>query len=63
MNEFAPKWSNPKMTQAQVKAYIANMKKAQAIAQQKLKEEENNIEEKLKEKEELAKLEEKLENL
>jgi len=36
MSEFAPPWSNVKMTKAQVKKYIKDMKKAQAIAQAKL---------------------------
>lgn len=36
MTEFAPPWSNVKMTKAQVRKYIANMKAAQELAQAKL---------------------------
>lgn len=44
MSEFAPIWSNPKMTKAQVRKYIKNMKEAQKIAKEKLKEAEKNWE-------------------
>lgn len=36
MSEFAPPWSNARMTKAQVKKYVSDMKKAQALAQAKL---------------------------
>ncbi len=62
MSEFAPPWSNVKMTKAQVKKYIKDMKKAQAVAQAKLDEAKASWELK-KEKEELNKLEKKLEEI
>lgn len=62
MSEFAPTWSNIKMTKAQVKKYISDMKKAQEIAQAKLDKAIENWELE-KEKKELAKLEEKLDEL
>ena len=62
MAEFAPKWSKAKMTKAQVKAYIANMKKAQAIAKEKLKKAQNSWEIE-KEAQELEELEKKLNDL
>lgn len=36
MSEFAPGWTNARMTKAQVRKYIADMKEAQLIAKQKL---------------------------
>lgn len=62
MSEFAPKWSTPKMTRAQVKAYIAQMKKAQAIAKAKLKAMEDSWMEEI-DALELEMLERKLDNL
>lgn len=62
MGELAPKWSNPRMTKAQVKAYIAKMKKAQAIAKAKLKVMEDSWIEEI-DALELEVLEEKLNNL
>ena len=62
MSELAPKWSNPRMTKAQVKAYVKQMKKAQAIAQAKLNAAKNSPEADL-EALELEMLEEKLKNL
>lgn len=62
MSEFAPKWNGPKMTRAQVKAYIAQMKKAQAIAKAKLKAMEDSWVEEI-DALELEMLEEKLDNL
>lgn len=44
MSEFAPGWSNAKMTAAQVRKYIANMKAAQIIAEEKLKQAKANWE-------------------
>lgn len=62
MGEFAPKWSNPRMTRAQVQAYIAKMKKAQKIAQAKLKAMEASWEQDI-DALELEMLEKKLDNL
>lgn len=36
MSEFAPAWSNPKMTKAQVRKYIRDMEEARKKAQEKL---------------------------
>ncbi len=44
MWEFAPAWSNAKMTPAQVRKYIADMKKAQEIAKKKLENAKKNWE-------------------
>lgn len=60
--EFAPGWSNAKMTKAQVRKYIADMKEMQEKAKRKLKEAEINTDGK-KEEEELAELEEKIEEI
>ena len=62
MSEFAPPWSNARMTKAQVKKYIAQMKAAQIIAEERLNQAMASWEFE-KEKEELAALEEKLNNL
>lgn len=62
MAELAPKWSGAKMTQAQVKAYIKNMKKAQKIAQEKLEKAQESWEADI-EALELELLEKKLDNL
>lgn len=62
MSEFAPTGRNPKMTKAQVKAYVAQMKKAQAIAQAKLQQAQNSWELDM-DALELEVLEEKLKNL
>ena len=59
MSEFTPPWSNVRMTKAQIKKYIQDMKKAQALAQAKLDEAKANWEEE-KDKKELSKLEKKL---
>lgn len=61
MSEFAPPWGKPKMTRAQVKAYIANMKKAQIIAKAKLEQAKINWEFQ-KEEEELAQIEKQLDD-
>lgn len=58
--EFAPGWNTPKMTKAQVRKYIADMKEAQERAKRKLEEEKKLGE---WEKENLEELEKKLENL
>lgn len=62
MSEFAPKWSWAKMTPAQVRKYIKDMKKAQEIAQKKLEEAQNSPEAD-KEALELEILEKKIDNL
>jgi len=62
MSEFAPPWSNAKMTKAQVKKYIRDMKEAEKIAKQKLEEAKANWEFE-KEEAEVARLEKELENL
>lgn len=36
MSEFAPAWSNPKMTKAQVRKYIRDLEEARKKAQEKL---------------------------
>ena len=61
MSEFAPGWSNAKMTKAQIKKYIADIKKAQAIAEEKLKKAKASWEFK-KEQEEIEKLEDLLDD-
>ena len=62
MTEFAPPWSNARMTPAQVRKYIKDMKYAQEKAKEKLEEAKASWELE-KEKQELEKLEDKLENL
>ena len=59
MSEFSPPWSGARMTSAQVKQYVKDMKKAQALAQAKLDKAKANWEFK-KEEIELAELEKKL---
>lgn len=62
MSEFAPPWSNARMTKAQVRKYVADMKNAQELAKQKLEKAKNNWEFD-KEKKELERIEKELENL
>ena len=62
MSEFAPAWSNARMTKSQVKKYIKDMKKAEELAKQKLEEAKANWEFE-KEALEVARLEKELENL
>lgn len=62
MAEFAPGWSNARMTKAQVRKYVKDMQQAALIAKQKL-EEARNSPEYLKEKEELKEIEKELDNL
>jgi len=62
MSEFAPPWSNARMTKAQVRKYIRDMKEAEKIAKQKLEEAKANWELE-KEEAEIARLEKELDNL
>jgi len=62
MSEFAPTWSNARMTPAQVRKYVKDMKKAQEIAKQKLENAKNNWELEL-EKIEIETLENMLDEL
>ncbi len=62
MSEFAPPWSNVKMTKAQVKKYVQDMKKAQQIAQEKLEKAKDSWEFD-EDKKELVELEEKLDEI
>ena len=62
MSELSPPWSNARMSRAQVKKYIRDMKHAQEEAKKRLKKSRTKeaIE---KEKAELKALEKELENL
>ncbi|QFR38699.1 hypothetical protein A9Q91_00500 [Candidatus Gracilibacteria bacterium 28_42_T64] len=62
MSEFSPPGSNAHMTPTQIKKYMREMKKAQAIADAKIKKAESSGELE-KEKEELKNLEDILDNL
>lgn len=62
MSELAPWWTNAHMTNAQIRKYIKDMKNAEKIAKQKLKEAEANWEFE-KDEFELKELEKKLDNL
>ena len=62
MSEFAPAWSNARMTKSQVKKYIRDMKKAQELVKLKLEEAINNWDFE-KEAKELSDIEKELENL
>lgn len=62
MSEFAPAWSNARMTKAQVRKYIKDMKEAEEIAKKKLEEAKANWEFD-KDIKELDELEKKLDNL
>ena len=62
MSEFAPSWSNARMTKSQVRKYVADMKKAQEIAKLKLEKAKDNWELEL-EKMEIEILEKQLDNL
>ena len=57
MWEFAPAWSNARMTKSQIKKYLRDMKKAQDLAKQKLEDAKNSweLEKEIKEIEELEK--------
>lgn len=56
MSELAPMWSKARMTKSQVKQYIKDMKKAQKIAEDKIKKAKDNWEFD-KDKNEIEKLE------
>ncbi len=62
MSEFAPAWSNPKMTKAQVRKYIRDLEEAREKARLKLEKAQNSWELD-KEKKELENLEKELDNL
>ena len=62
MSEFTPPWSNARMTPAQIRKYLADMKKAQELAKQKLDEAKANWEFD-KEQKEVDELEKMLDNL
>lgn len=61
MSEFAPAWSNPKMTKAQVRKYIRDMEEARKKAQEKLEKAKKSWE--FDEDLEIEKLEKELDNL
>ena len=61
-SEFTPPWSNAHMTPAQVRKYVRDMKKAQAIAEEKLKIAKESWEFE-KEKKELSQIENEIEDL
>lgn len=60
-SEFTPTGSNPRMTKAQVRKYIATMQAAQAAAKEKLEKEAGK--EEREKKKELSQIEKELENL
>ena len=62
MSEFAPSWSNPKMTKAQVRKYIRDLEEAREKARLKIEKAQNSWELD-KEKKELENLEKELDNL
>ena len=62
MWEFAPAWSNPKMTKNQVKRYIREMEEKRQKAKEELEKAQKSWELK-KQKDELKKIEENLEDL
>lgn len=62
MSEFAPGWSNAKMTKAQVRKYVKDLKKAEELAKLKLEEAKANWEFE-KDKQELNELEKELDKL
>lgn len=62
MTEFAPGSSHARMTKSQIKKYVADMKAAQELAAQKLKQAQDAWELE-KEAEEIVRLEKQLEDL
>ncbi len=62
MSEFAPPWSNARMTKSQVRKYVREMKQAQEDAKKRLQEAENSWE-LAKEKKDLENLENLLDEL
>lgn len=61
MWEFAPAWSNPRMTKQQINKYNRERDKAKALAQAKLDEAKRKWE--LNEKEDLTKIEDMLDDV
>lgn len=61
-SEFAPSWSNPRMTKAQIKKYLKEMEKKRKEAQLKLEEYKNSWEME-KDLQKIKELEKELENL
>ena len=61
MSEFAPPWSNARMTKAQVRKYIKDLEEKRRLAKQKLEEAKARWE--FDESADLEKLEEALDNL
>lgn len=59
MSEFAPAWSNPRMTKAQMRKYLRDMKAAQEAAKEKLNPEKENKEK----SSEISELEKKLDDV
>ena len=62
MSEFAPWWSSAKMTKSQVRKYVADIKQAQILAEEKMKVAKENWEFE-KEEKELNKIEKELDDL
>ena len=62
MSEFAPAWSNARMTKSQIRKYIKEMEEAEKLAKQKIKEAKASWDLE-KEKKELNELEKELDNL
>ena len=58
MSEFAPAWSNPRMTKAQMRKYLHDMKAAQEAAKEKL----NPAKENKEKSSEISELEKKLDD-
>lgn len=61
-SEFAPAWSKPRMTKAQMRKYLRDLEEAREAARKKLEEYENSWELE-KEEKELEKIEKQIDNL
>lgn len=59
MTEFTPPWSNPRMTKAQMRKYLADLKAVQEAAKKKL----NPDKEQAEKHAELSELENKLDEI
>ncbi len=59
MTEFTPAWSTPRMTKAQMRKYLADMKAAQEAAKEKINPEKEEAEKHA----ELSELEKQLEDI